>query len=130
MLTVGIWLACKKYHPGFGISDTEIKGTALPEQLIDLGRGWEWRASVVWQSIWTWGVASVLIWRAWGIRDTMGWRTQTIGACLSGYVPSANHLHLHFTYAYHSLHATPMFLLASYCPAFYPINTYFHPSQW
>ncbi|KAH7073930.1 hypothetical protein BKA63DRAFT_44224 [Paraphoma chrysanthemicola] len=112
LLTVGMWLACKKYHPGFGIPGTEIKGATLPEQLIDLGRGWEWWPSVMWQFIWTWGIAPVLIWRAWGIRDTMGWRTQTIGACVSG------------------LHATPMFLIASYCPAMYPINAYFHPSQW
>lgn len=30
-------------------------------------------------------VAPILIWRAWGIRDTMGWRTQTIGCCISKY---------------------------------------------
>jgi hypothetical protein len=48
-----MWLACKKYHPGFGISGSEVKGTALPEQLIDLQRGWEWWPSVVWQFIWT-----------------------------------------------------------------------------
>jgi hypothetical protein len=29
-----------------------------------------------------------------------------------------------------SLPATPMFLVASYSPAFYKINAYFHPSQW
>jgi hypothetical protein len=28
------------------------------------------------------------------------------------------------------LHATPMFLIASYAPAFYKVNAYFHPSQW
>ncbi|KAF2826292.1 putative GprK-type G-protein coupled receptor protein [Ophiobolus disseminans] len=112
LLTLGMWLACKKYHPSFGIPGTEIRGTTLPEQLVDLGRGWEWWPSVVWQFIWTWGVAPFLIWRAWDIRDTMGWRTQTIGACLSG------------------LHATPMFLIASYVPAFNKVNAYFHPSQW
>jgi hypothetical protein len=31
---------------------------------------------------------------------------------------------------YDRLHATPMFLIASYSPAFYTINAYFHPSQW
>ncbi|KAH8716890.1 hypothetical protein GQ44DRAFT_401661 [Phaeosphaeriaceae sp. PMI808] len=111
-LTTGMWVACKKYHPTFGIPGTEIRGATLPEQLIDLGRGWEWWPSVVWQFIWTWGVAPFLIWRAWSINDTMGWRTQTIGACLSG------------------LHATPMFLIASYVPAFNKVNAYFHPSQW
>lgn len=79
-----MWVACKKYHPSFGIPGTEIRGATFPEQLIDLGRGWEWWPSVLWQVIWTWGVAPVLIYRAWSIRDTMGWRTQTIGACLSG----------------------------------------------
>lgn len=79
-----MWIICRKYHPSFGLRGTEITGSTLPEQLIDLGRGWEWWPSVVWQFIWTWGVAPFLIVRAWSIRDTMGWRTQTIGACLSG----------------------------------------------
>jgi hypothetical protein len=86
LLTVGMWVACRKYHPSFGIPGTEIRGATLPEQLRDLGIGWEWWPSVVWQFVWTWGVAPVMIWRAWNINDTMGWRTQTIGACLSGYV--------------------------------------------
>ncbi|KAL2670660.1 hypothetical protein Neosp_014449 [[Neocosmospora] mangrovei] len=83
LLTVGMWLACRKYHPTFGIPGTEIRGATVLEQLIDLGRGWEWWPSVLWQVIWTWIVAPILIWRAWGIRDTMGWRTQTIGCCIS-----------------------------------------------
>ncbi|OBR04536.1 Integral membrane protein [Colletotrichum higginsianum IMI 349063] len=112
LLTTGMWLACKKYHPTFGIPGTEIRGATLPEQLIDLGRGWEWWPTVLWQFVWTWIVAPILIWRAWGIRDTMGWRTQTVGCCLS------------------SLHATPMFLIALYVPAFDKINMYFTPSQW
>ncbi|KAL3952516.1 hypothetical protein ACCO45_012459 [Purpureocillium lilacinum] len=112
LLTVGMWLACKKYHPTYGIPGTELKGATIPEQLEDLGRGWEWWPSVLWQVIWTWIVAPILIWRAWNIRDTMGWRTQTIGCCLS------------------NLHATPMFLIASYVPAFRKVNPYFTPSQW
>ncbi|KAL5116676.1 hypothetical protein ACEQ8H_005425 [Pleosporales sp. CAS-2024a] len=112
LLTIGMWLACRKYHPAFGLPDTEIRGASVVEQLRNLAIGWEWWPSIVWQFAWTWIVAPVLIWRAWKIRDTMGWRTQTIGACLSG------------------LHATPMFLVASYSPAFYKINAYFPPSQW
>lgn len=107
-----MWLLCKKYHPSFGVAGTDIHGATLPEQLLDLGRGWEWWPSVVWQFIWAWGVAPYLIWRAWDIRDTMGWRTQTIGACLSG------------------LHATPLFLIASYSTVFDKINMYFAPTQW
>ncbi|PSN59830.1 putative GprK-type G-protein coupled receptor protein [Corynespora cassiicola Philippines] len=112
LLCLGMWLACKKYHPSFGIPGTDIRGATVVEQLIDLGRGWEWWPSVLWQLVWTWIVAPILIWKSWNIRDTMGWRVQTIGACLSG------------------LHATPMFLIASYVPAFYKINMYFTPSQW
>jgi hypothetical protein len=84
ILTTAMWLLCSKYHPGYGLPGTEITGATLPEQLIDLGRGWEWWPSVLWQFAWTWMVAPFLIWRAWDIRDTLGWRTQTIGACLSG----------------------------------------------
>ncbi|KYK54384.1 hypothetical protein DCS_06342 [Drechmeria coniospora] len=112
LLTVGMCLACRKYHPTFGIPGTELRGTTIPEQLADLGRGWEWWPSVLWQVVWTWIVAPVLLWKAWPIRDTLGWRTQTIGCCLSG------------------LHATPMFLVASYVPAFERVNAYFTPSQW
>lgn len=83
-LTTGMWVACEKYHPGYGVAGTEISGDSLPEQIIDLGRGWEWWPSVLWQFVWTWMVAPFLVWRAWGIRDTLEWRTQTIGACLSG----------------------------------------------
>ncbi|KAG5993331.1 hypothetical protein E4U43_003535 [Claviceps pusilla] len=111
-LTIVMWFACRKYHPTFGLAGTEIKGSTLPEQLADLGRGWEWWPSLVWQLVWTWVVAPYLIWRSWGIRDTMGWRTQTIGCCLA------------------SLHAVPMFLIASYVPAFQNVNPYFSPSQW
>lgn len=107
-----MWFACKKYHPTYGVPGTGIRGVTLPEQVIDLGRGWEWWPSVVWQFIWAWIIAPILLWRAWGIRDTVGWRAQTIACCIC------------------SLHATPMFLIASYVPAFYKVNTYFAPSQW
>ncbi|KAI0474116.1 hypothetical protein GGR56DRAFT_696875 [Xylariaceae sp. FL0804] len=111
LLTVGMWLACKKYHPTYGMPGTGLHGD-LEQQLTDLGRGWEWWPSVLWQVIWTWMVAPFLLARAWDIRDTLGWRTQTIGCCLSG------------------LHATPLFLAASYSPAFARVNVYFAPSEW
>ncbi|KAI0010171.1 hypothetical protein F4779DRAFT_579036 [Xylariaceae sp. FL0662B] len=111
LLTVGMWLACRKYHPTFGVPGTELRGT-MEEQILEMGRGWEWWPSALWQVIWTWIIAPVLIWRAWGIRDTMGWRLQTIGCCIS------------------NLHATPMWLISMYLPAFTPINKYFTPSQW
>ncbi|KAG6056027.1 hypothetical protein E4U17_002562 [Claviceps sp. LM77 group G4] len=112
LLTIVMWLACKKYHPSFGLPGTEIKGSTFPEQLVDLGRGWEWWPFLLWQLVWTWIVAPYLIWHSWDIRDTMGWRTQTIACCTA------------------SLHAVPMFLIASYVPAFQKVNVYFAPSQW
>ncbi|KAJ5717907.1 hypothetical protein N7488_003553 [Penicillium malachiteum] len=112
IITVAMWLACKKYHPTYGIPGTEIKGATVVEQVVYLGRGWEWWQSVLWQVIWTWIAAPILIWKAWDIRDTMGWRTQTIACCVSG------------------LHATPMFMAATYAPAFAKVNAYFSQSQW
>ncbi|KAI8265426.1 hypothetical protein K4K58_011247 [Colletotrichum sp. SAR11_239] len=82
-LTIGMWLACKKYHPTFGIPGTEIRGSNVMEQLVDLGRGWEWWPTVAWQFLWSWIIAPTMLWKAWGIRDTMAWRTQTIGCCLA-----------------------------------------------
>ncbi|KAF2757386.1 putative GprK-type G-protein coupled receptor protein [Pseudovirgaria hyperparasitica] len=107
-----MWAVCRKYHPGFGAPGTEITGSNIQEQLTNLGRGWEWWPTVLYQLVWMWLVAPYLIWRAWGINDTLGWRTQTIGSCLSG------------------LHAVPMFLVALYVPAFAKVNMYLGPSQW
>lgn len=58
LLTVGMWLACRKYHPTFGVPGTELHGD-LMQQLVDLGRGWAWWPSVLWQVIWTWIVRLV-----------------------------------------------------------------------
>lgn len=52
-----MWLMCKKYHPTYGIPGTEIKGATPQEQIVELGRGWEWWQSVVWQAVWTWIVS-------------------------------------------------------------------------
>ncbi|KAI2619205.1 hypothetical protein GGR54DRAFT_132734 [Hypoxylon sp. NC1633] len=112
ILTVGMWLACTKYHPAFGLPGTELHEGTIPEQMIELSRGFEWWPTALWQVIWTWIIAPIMIWRAWGIRDTLGWRLQTIGCCLS------------------NLHATPMWLMATYLPAFEPVNQYFAPSEW
>ncbi|KAI0134974.1 hypothetical protein F4814DRAFT_436800 [Daldinia grandis] len=112
LLTVGMWLACSKYHPSFGIAGTGLPNAPLDVQLVELGRGWEWWPTALWQVIWTWIIAPIMIWKAWGIRDTLGWRFQTIGCCLS------------------NLHATPLWLISMYVPAFAPVNKYFSPSEW
>ncbi|KAI1373228.1 hypothetical protein F4677DRAFT_456063 [Hypoxylon crocopeplum] len=112
LLTVGMWLACSKYHPTFGLPGTGLHEGTIAEQMVELSRGWEWWPSALWQVIWTWIIAPIMIWKAWGIRDTLGWRLQTIGCCVS------------------NLHATPMWLISMYVPAFGPVNQYFAPSEW
>ncbi|KAI8959230.1 hypothetical protein F5Y11DRAFT_333836 [Daldinia sp. FL1419] len=112
LLTTGMWLACSKYHPSFGIPGTGLPDAPLQVQMVELGRGWEWWPTALWQVIWTWIIAPIMIWKAWGIRDTLGWRFQTIGCCLS------------------NLHATPLWLISMYVPAFAPVNTYFSSSEW
>lgn len=52
-----MWLACAKYHPTYGIPGTELHGSTIPEQIVYLGRGWEWWPTVLWQAIWTWIVS-------------------------------------------------------------------------
>ncbi len=80
-----MFLVSRKFHASFGIAGTEVTGTPM-EQKTAQGRGWEWWPSVFWQLFWAWIVAPMILWRSRGLRDTQGWRTQTIACCLSGYV--------------------------------------------
>ncbi|KAF9876851.1 hypothetical protein CkaCkLH20_05697 [Colletotrichum karsti] len=111
LLTVFMYLISRKYHPWFGIPGTEAKGTP-EQQKVEMGRGWEWWPSVFWQFFWAWLIAPVILWKSRGIKDTQGWRLQTIACCVS------------------SLHATPMWLVALYVPEMAPVNRYFIPPQW
>ena len=54
----------------------------------------------------------IVLWRARHIRDTQGWRMQTIGCVLV------------------SLPATPMWLIGMYVPAMEVVNKYWIPPQW
>ncbi|KAJ9636437.1 hypothetical protein H2204_005270 [Knufia peltigerae] len=110
-LTVTMFLISRKYHPSFGIPGTETHGTEK-EQLMQKGRGWEWWPSIAWQIVWSWGYSLYNLWRSRHIKDTHGWRLQTIGCCLAG------------------LPASPMWLIALYVPAMAPINNYWIPPQW
>ncbi|PHH86596.1 hypothetical protein CDD83_10008 [Cordyceps sp. RAO-2017] len=106
-----MFVVSRKFHSSFGIPGTEVHGTYM-EQKTEQGRGWEWWPSVFWQLFWAWIVAPVILWRARHLRDTQGWRAQTIACCLSG------------------LHAAPMWLIALYAQSMAPINNYFIPPQW
>ncbi|KAI6352173.1 hypothetical protein MCOR25_009506 [Pyricularia grisea] len=111
ILTVTMFLVSRKYHPWFGIPGTEVTGTPM-QQSMERGRGWEWWPSIFWQFFWAWMVAPVILWKSRDIKDTQGWRLQTLACCIA------------------SLPATPMWLVAVYVPAMAPVNRYFIPPQW
>ncbi|KAG6037503.1 hypothetical protein E4U41_005070 [Claviceps citrina] len=111
MLTIFMFLISRKFHSTWGIPGTGVTGTAM-EVKTEQGRGWEWWPSIFWQMFWSWVVAPIILWRARGVQDSQGWRTQTVACCLSG------------------LHAAPMWLVALYVPGMDAVNTYFIPPQW
>lgn len=110
-LTVLMWVISRKYHSSWGIPGTQTHGTEM-QQKSEMGRGWEWWPSVALQFFWAWVVAPIILWKSRNIKDTQGWRIQTIGCCLS------------------NLHATPMWLIGLYVPGMEVINQYWLPPQW
>ncbi|KAK5991325.1 hypothetical protein PT974_09606 [Cladobotryum mycophilum] len=110
-LSVFMFLVSRKFHNSFGIPGTGVSGTYM-EVKSKQGRGWEWWPSVFWQMFWAWIYAPYILFRARNLRDTQGWRLQTIACCVS------------------NLHAAPMWLIAIYVPAMAPVNNYFIPPQW
>ncbi|TFA99675.1 hypothetical protein CCMA1212_008498 [Trichoderma ghanense] len=110
-MTIFMYLISRKWHSAWGIAGTEVHGTDM-EQKVQMGRGWEWWPSIIWQLFWAWVVAPFTLWRARDIRDTQGWRTQTVLCAISG------------------LHAAPMWLVALYVPGMEAINHHFIPPQW
>ncbi|KAL5603589.1 hypothetical protein FOVSG1_006339 [Fusarium oxysporum f. sp. vasinfectum] len=111
LLTIFMFLVSRKFHNSFGISGTEVTGTES-QQNAAARKGWEWWPSIVWQLVWAWVIAPVILWKSRNIRDTQGWRVQTIACCLA------------------NLHAAPMWLIALYIPAMAPVNSIFVPPQW
>ncbi|KAL9561818.1 hypothetical protein ACKAV7_014080 [Fusarium commune] len=111
LLTIFMFLVSRKFHHSFGISGTEVTGTQS-QQKATARKGWEWWPSIVWQLVWAWVIAPVILWKSRNIRDTQGWRFQTIACCLA------------------NLHAAPMWLIALYIPAMAPVNSVFVPPQW
>ncbi|KAK5994778.1 hypothetical protein PT974_03161 [Cladobotryum mycophilum] len=110
-LTVFMYCISRKYHGSWGIPGTEVHGTEM-EKKTQMGRGWEWWPSVLWLFFWAWIVAPYTLWKSRNIRDTQGWRIQTIGSAIA------------------TLHAAPMWLIALYAPGFDKINSVWIPPQW
>lgn len=110
-LTTLMWIISRKWHGSWGAPGTGVHGTPM-EQKAEMGRGWEWWPTVIWQFFWAWLVAPIILWKSRNIHDTHGWRVQTI-ACAVG-----------------NLHATPMWLIAVYVPAMEKVNQYWLPPQW
>lgn len=61
---------------------------------------------------WSWVYGPFVLWRSRNIRDTHGWRVQTILCCIAG------------------LPCTPLWLCGLYLPQFAPINAVFRPPSW
>ncbi|KAK4152683.1 hypothetical protein C8A00DRAFT_16016 [Chaetomidium leptoderma] len=112
VVVVIIYMMSRKFHPDFGIPGTEVSGNTPMEIAMQQGRGWEWWPSIVWQFVWAWIIAPIVLWQSRGIHDTHGWQLQTIACCIAG------------------LPAAPMWLIALYVPAMAPVNQYFMPPQW
>lgn len=81
-LTIFIYLISRKFHPSFGIKGTEVNGTPM-ERNVAMGRGWEWWPTCFWQLFWAWVVAPVILWKSRNVKDTHGWRLQTIGCTIA-----------------------------------------------
>ncbi|KAK3299753.1 uncharacterized protein B0H64DRAFT_357 [Chaetomium fimeti] len=107
-----IYMISRKFHSDFGIPGTEVYGSTPMEIAMKQGRGWEWWPSIVWQFVWAWIVAPIILWQSRGIHDTHGWQYQTMACCIAG------------------LPAAPMWLIALYVPGMAPVNQYFVPPQW
>ncbi|EJP64787.1 uncharacterized protein BBA_06356 [Beauveria bassiana ARSEF 2860] len=110
-LTIFMYLISRKFHPSFGIPGTEVGGTEM-ERKAAMGRGWEWWPTCFWQLTWAWVIAPIILWKSRHIKDTHGWRLQTIGCTIA------------------NLPATPMWIIAMYVPAMEAVNKYFVPPQW
>jgi hypothetical protein len=78
-----VYFGSKKFHPGYGIFDYTVHGTAS-EINAKCAKGWEWWLSIVWQLFWAWVYAPYILWKSRSIRDVHGWRLQTICCCLAG----------------------------------------------
>ncbi|KAK5083905.1 hypothetical protein LTR05_006412 [Lithohypha guttulata] len=110
-LSLFIFLVSEKFHKGFGLFADDFLGTNSATRL-NCARGWEWWLSILWQVFWSWIYAPYILWRSKDIKDTYGWRVQTIRCCISG------------------LPASPLWLCALYLDAFEPVNAFWIPPQW
>lgn len=78
-----MYLLSRKWHSAWGIPGTEANGDSEMERKVNMGRGWEWWHTVFWQFFWAWIVAPIVLWKSRNIRDTQGWRLQTVGCCIA-----------------------------------------------
>lgn len=74
--------------------------------LTDLTNRW---LSIVWQFFWAWLYAPYVLWKTRDVKDTHGWRIQTILCCIAG------------------LPCSPLWLCGLYLPQFAPVNAVLIP---
>lgn len=67
---------------------------------------------MVWQFFWAWIYAPYILWKSRDIKDTHGWRLQTVLCCVAG------------------LPCSPLWLCGLYLPQFSQINANWIPPMW
>jgi hypothetical protein len=82
-LTIFVFFGSKKFHPHYGIFQTDLKGVGVTRRQ-QCSKGWEWWLSIAWQFFWAWLYAPYILWKSRHINDVNGWRVQTIGCSLAG----------------------------------------------
>jgi hypothetical protein len=109
-LTFFIYFGSEMFHPSYGFFNIQVPGTEQRKVLCLTG--WEWWLSIVWQFFWAWLYAPYLLYKSRNIRDTHGWRIQTICCCIAG------------------LPASPLWLAGLYIPEMSVVNAVLPPPQW
>ncbi|KAI1636988.1 hypothetical protein F4809DRAFT_344722 [Biscogniauxia mediterranea] len=109
-LTFIVYFGSEMFHPSYGFFHLKVPGTE--QRKVACLTGWEWWLSIVWQFFWAWVYAPYMLWKTRNIRDTHGWRIQTICCCIAG------------------LPASPLWLAALYIPEMAPVNAVVIPPMW
>ncbi|KAI1081455.1 hypothetical protein F5B20DRAFT_569835 [Whalleya microplaca] len=110
LLSIFVYFGSEMFHPSYGFFHVEVPGAE--QRKIQCLKGWEWWPSIVWQAFWAWCYAPYMLWRTRYVRDSHGWRIQTICCCIAG------------------LPATPLWLAGLYIPQMTPVNAVIIPPQW
>ncbi|CAJ2502292.1 Uu.00g096860.m01.CDS01 [Anthostomella pinea] len=110
IMTLFVYFGAEMFHPRYGFFHENVP--AEQQRKKQCFTGWEWWLSIVWQFFWAYFYAPYMLWKTRHVRDTHGWRIQTIGCCVAG------------------LPASPLWLAGLYSPQMQSVRTVVIPPQW